>query len=189
MKKILAMSACLVLPMLASGVYAQTAASSSTAPAPATVPAAAAGTNGAAGTNSTADSKSTMPGSNSGSTMPGATPPGSMGTPQGASKPMGSAKSPSVDATQTVTGQSAKDLIGQAIYNEKDEKVGDIGDIAMSVDGKVTAYVVAAGGFLGMGEHNVAIPFDKITLSGDKLILSGVTKDDLKNMPAVKFNK
>ncbi|MCQ9617040.1 PRC-barrel domain-containing protein [Paenalcaligenes niemegkensis] len=76
------------------------------------------------------------------------------------------------------------DVIGQSVYNEDDEKVGNITDITMSADGAMTSFIVGAGGFLGMGEHNVAIPFDEITENGGKFMLSGYTKDRLKDMPA-----
>jgi len=87
-------------------------------------------------------------------------------------------------ATAASTDWSVKDdMIGEAVHNESDDKVGDITDVLVSRDGKVTAFVVGAGGFLGMGEHNVAIPYDRITKTGDKLILAGYTKDQLKEMP------
>ena len=73
--------------------------------------------------------------------------------------------------------------MGESLYNEADEKIGNITDATVSSEGQVTSLIVGAGGFLGVGEHNVAIPFDKIQKTGDKLILAGYTKDQLKELP------
>ncbi|GAB2907886.1 hypothetical protein GCM10027278_31050 [Paralcaligenes ginsengisoli] len=89
-----------------------------------------------------------------------------------------------------VTGWSVKDkVMGKTVYNESDEKVGEVNDIIISPDGKSTYFIVAAGGFLGMGDHAVAIPFDAVTSAGNKLILKGYTKEQLKSMPEFKYMK
>ncbi|TKR53234.1 PRC-barrel domain containing protein, partial [Allopusillimonas ginsengisoli] len=67
-----------------------------------------------------------------------------------------------------------------------DEKVGDISDVVLTTDGQAAYFVVGAGGFLGMGEHDVAIPYEKIQQNGDKLVLPGFTKDQLKALPKVE---
>jgi len=86
-----------------------------------------------------------------------------------------------------ITGTSIKnDLLGKTVYNEKDEKVGDVNDVILSSDGTTSYFIVGAGGFIGMGEHNVAIPYDKISATGDKMVLQGYTKEQLKEMPAFK---
>jgi sporulation protein YlmC with PRC-barrel domain len=85
---------------------------------------------------------------------------------------------------QQINGKSVKsDMMGEAVYNDNDDKVGSVKDVVLGSDGKVTNVVIGAGGFLGMGEHDVAVPFDKITRSNDKLILHGYTKDQLKALP------
>jgi hypothetical protein len=53
-------------------------------------------------------------------------------------------------------------LIGLDIYNRADEKLGDINEILFDRDGKVMAVVIGVGGFLGMGEHDVAVSLDKL---------------------------
>jgi len=67
--------------------------------------------------------------------------------------------------------------------------VGDVKDLVMSSDGKVTHVILGVGGFVGVGEHPVAIPFDEINTTGDKLTLRGYTKDKLKEMPAYEYPK
>jgi len=56
-------------------------------------------------------------------------------------------------------------LIGLDIYNRADEKIGDINEILLDKDGRVKAVVIGVGGFLGMGEHDVAVPMSKLTFS------------------------
>lgn len=102
----------------------------------------------------------------------------------------GANSAPASEPTKTVTGWSVKDkILGTEVYNEKDDKVGSIDDVILADNGKAVYFVVGVGGFIGMGEHDVAIPYDKITKTGDKLVLAGYTKDQLKAMPAVKVTK
>ncbi|MEO6986154.1 MAG: PRC-barrel domain-containing protein [Paralcaligenes sp.] len=87
-----------------------------------------------------------------------------------------------------VTGWSVKDkVMGKTMYNENKEKVGEINDIIIAPDGKSTFFIVSVGGFLGMGDHAVAIPFSAVTSAGDKLVLQGYTKSQLKSMPEFKY--
>jgi hypothetical protein len=60
---------------------------------------------------------------------------------------------------------SVSDFMGQAIYTADNQSIGDINDLLVQDGGGVVAAVVGVGGFLGIGEKNVAIPFDKITIT------------------------
>jgi sporulation protein YlmC with PRC-barrel domain len=53
-------------------------------------------------------------------------------------------------------------LIGVDVYNEANEKVGDIEELILDKSGKIENVVLGVGGFLGMGEHYVAVAFDKL---------------------------
>jgi sporulation protein YlmC with PRC-barrel domain len=53
-------------------------------------------------------------------------------------------------------------MIGLNVYNEQNEKLGDINEIILDKDGKVLGYVVGVGGFLGMGEHDILVEPSKI---------------------------
>lgn len=79
-----------------------------------------------------------------------------------------------------------KNVLGKNVYNDQDEKVGDIRDVVLSSDGTATHYVVGVGGFLGMGEHDVALPFKELHPADDRFTLQGYTKDRLKELPQVK---
>jgi sporulation protein YlmC with PRC-barrel domain len=65
--------------------------------------------------------------------------------------------------TQEKPGQwRASKLDGLNVYNNNNEKIGDIKEMLLDNSGKVEAVVIGVGGFLGMGEHDVAVPFDQI---------------------------
>ena len=53
-------------------------------------------------------------------------------------------------------------LIGVKIYNEQNERLGDINEIILDPAGKVMGYIVGVGGFLGMGEHDILVEPAKI---------------------------
>jgi sporulation protein YlmC with PRC-barrel domain len=56
----------------------------------------------------------------------------------------------------------ASKLIGLDVYNEANEKLGDINELILDKNGKVNAVVIGVGGFLGMGEHDIAVSMDKL---------------------------
>ena len=65
--------------------------------------------------------------------------------------------------TEEKPGQwRASKLEGLDVYNNNNEKIGDISELLVDESGKIEAVVVGVGGFLGLGEHNVAVPFDQI---------------------------
>ena len=94
------------------------------------------------------------------------------------------------------TIQSASDwrsskVIGLNVYNAKDEKIGDINDLIIGPSGTITHAIVGVGGFLGMGEKNVAIPFASVKMSRDKngkpTAMVDSTKEALQAAPTFKF--
>ena len=56
----------------------------------------------------------------------------------------------------------ATKLTGISVYNNNNEKIGDVSELIIDRDGKVAAAVIGVGGFLGMGEHLAAVPWDKV---------------------------
>jgi hypothetical protein len=52
--------------------------------------------------------------------------------------------------------------MGLDVYNEANEKLGDINELILDKNGKVNAVVIGVGGFLGMGEHDIAVTMDKL---------------------------
>jgi sporulation protein YlmC with PRC-barrel domain len=53
-------------------------------------------------------------------------------------------------------------LIGVNVYNDNNEKIGDIQELIVDKSGKVDNVILGVGGFLGMGEHYVAVPMEKL---------------------------
>ncbi len=70
-----------------------------------------------------------------------------------------------VDAKNAVLATS---FIGSSVYTAADENVGDINDLAFDEKGAIKAVVIGVGGFLGMGEKDVAVPLEKITVTRDE---------------------
>src|SRR5262245_1238343 len=81
------------------------------------------------------------------------------------------------------------DLTGATVYSPQDEAIGDVNDVIVSREGKVDGLVVGVGGFLGIGEKNVAIEMSKIKLTetdaGIKLVMDA-NKDELAAAPEFK---
>ena len=63
----------------------------------------------------------------------------------------------SVPEAVTVT-----DYYKQNVYDPSDQKIGEIKDVLITQDGKVGAFIVAVGGFIGAGEKDVAVPFTDV---------------------------
>jgi sporulation protein YlmC with PRC-barrel domain len=85
------------------------------------------------------------------------------------SPPAGSMSAPAAKQMDPVAVQStaqgkwrASKLIGLNVYNANNEKIGDINELVTDSSGKIDIVVVGAGGFLGMGEHNVGLPFSQV---------------------------
>ena len=79
----------------------------------------------------------------------------------------------------------ADTLIGNDVYNQQNEELGDIKEIMLDTrTGRVGYAVLSCGGFLGMGEKLFAVPWTALTLdSGNKRFVLNVDKDRLKNAP------
>ena len=86
----------------------------------------------------------------------------------------------------------ASKLIGTRVVNAAKETVGDVNEIVLTKDGKVAAVILGVGGFLGMGEREVAVNFNSIHMSRDQsnnLVLTvNTTKESLKAAPAWRWD-
>jgi uncharacterized protein YrrD len=95
---------------------------------------------------------------------------------------------PRAEMRDVATGWSAKrQLLGQTIYNEKNEKVGSVDDLIVSPQKSLSYAIIGAGGFLGMAKHDVAIPVNQFTQQDGKFVLAGASKDVIKAMPAFEY--
>ncbi|MGZ3238248.1 MAG: PRC-barrel domain-containing protein [Burkholderiaceae bacterium] len=93
-----------------------------------------------------------------------------------------------IQMNAVISGWSAKkNLIGKAVINEQNQKVGKIDDIIIAPDNAASYAVVGAGGFLGVGKHDVVIPFNQFKIQGNDFLLPGATKDQLKALPKFEY--
>lgn len=93
-----------------------------------------------------------------------------------------------VDVQKLSTGYRMSKLIGANVVNDNGDTIGKIDDFIVSPEDNRTANVIlSVGGWLGMGTRLVAIPYDSLRISGNKITLPGATKDSLKNLPEFKY--
>src|SRR6187549_2806390 len=82
--------------------------------------------------------------------------------------PAATAPSPKPSTSATVTPAAhgdmwrASKLIGLNVYNDQNEKLGDISEILLDKSGKVAGVVIGVGGFLGMGQHDIMVDMAKL---------------------------
>lgn len=94
----------------------------------------------------------------------------------------------SVDVQKLSSGYRASKIIGTNVVNDANDTIGKIDDLIVSPDDNKSAYVViSVGGWLGMGTHMVALPYESLKISNDKILLPVSTKDQLKNLPEFKY--
>src|SRR6478736_535435 len=81
----------------------------------------------------------------------------------------------------------------QNVYDPTDNKIGEIMDVLVDRDGKISALIVGVGGFLGMGEKDVAVPFDSVrttTKDNNKwYLVMNSTKDALKSAKGFRYDR
>jgi sporulation protein YlmC with PRC-barrel domain len=124
---------------------------------------------------------------------PATTPPAVTSTPPAAPAPSSTTMAPAASpAQQVVTAQTPDQFLaskfnGTDVIGADDKKVGDVSDILFDKDGKVLAYVVGVGGFLGIGSKNIALSPSAFQLvkgtnnESDKLKIS-MSQEQLKDM-------
>jgi PRC-barrel domain len=92
------------------------------------------------------------------------------------------------ETTQIALGWSVKKtLLGKTIYNDAGKKVGKVEDLIISPDKNVSYVIVGAGGFIGIGRHDVAVPVTQIQDKSGRLVMPGATPETLKAMPEFAY--
>jgi len=84
--------------------------------------------------------------------------------------------------------QEVEKYIGKDVYGTNGNKVGELNNVLIDQDGKVRAGIVEFGGFLGIGEHRVAVPWNQINAQGDRLTVN-MTNDQIKAAPTWNKDK
>jgi sporulation protein YlmC with PRC-barrel domain len=81
----------------------------------------------------------------------------------------------------------------QSVYDPSDNKIGEIMDVLVERDGKATALIIGVGGFLGMGEKDVAVPFNAVQVKSKEnnkwYLVMNSSKDALKSAKGFKYDR
>jgi hypothetical protein len=96
---------------------------------------------------------------------------------------------PSATAAAPAGYVGASKLVGLNVRNAQDESIGEIKDVLIANNGSIQSAIVGVGGFLGVGERNVALAWNQLKLQrdGDQLkAMVTMTKDQLKTLPEYK---
>ena len=94
------------------------------------------------------------------------------------------------EMTTVALGWSVKkQVLGQPVYNDQNQRVGAIDDLIIAPDIAVSFVIVGAGGFVGLGRHDVAVPVTQLSQKDGKFILPGATKDAIKALPKFEYAK
>ncbi len=89
-------------------------------------------------------------------------------------------------ATQAAGEQSTSSIIGLRVENSAGDKLGDINYLVLDNSGKVSTVVVGVGGFLGVGEKNIGVPYGELKFNdkdGHHVAIIDATKDSLSSAP------
>lgn len=95
--------------------------------------------------------------------------------------------------SQQATDWRGSKLIGATVYGSDNASIGEVNDLLLASDGKVNGVVIGVGGFLGVGQKDVAVPFESLQIqrkqnssSIDKITVT-YTKDQLSNAPKFAY--
>jgi len=80
-----------------------------------------------------------------------------------------------------------KQILGQSVYNEQKQRVGKIEYLIVAPDTSVSFAIIGAGGFVGLGRHDVAIPVGQLKQQDGKFVLPGATKEAIKALPKFEY--
>jgi sporulation protein YlmC with PRC-barrel domain len=80
----------------------------------------------------------------------------------------------------------ASKVVGLNVYNDNNESLGSINDLLMDKSGNIKAVVIGVGGFLGVGEHLVAVAYDKIKFVNEPTVTASAANSGSSGMTGAK---
>ena len=93
-----------------------------------------------------------------------------------------------IESTELAMGWSAKQsILGKSLYNEGGVEVGKVVDLIVAPSKSVSYLIVSAGGFVGVGRFDVAIPVAQVQRQGATLVMTGATKESIKALPHFEY--
>ena len=88
-------------------------------------------------------------------------------------------------------GFTVKNYYNQSVYDRGDNKIGTVDDVLISKDGNVKALIIGVGGFLGVGQKDVSVPFQKVELTKKNnswYLYMDADKEQLKQAQGLKYD-
>lgn len=82
----------------------------------------------------------------------------------------------------------ASKVVGLNVYNEANESLGSINDLLTDKEGNIKAVVIGVGGFLGVGEHLIAVPYDKIKFVNEPVATTAASSSGSSGMKSTTSN-
>ncbi len=92
-----------------------------------------------------------------------------------------------LNVTTVAAGYRASKILGSAVVNDADEKIGSIDDLIVSRSDHIPYAILSVGGFLGMGDRLVAVPMTNMSFEMHRILLPGGSKEMLKALPEFKY--
>ena len=92
------------------------------------------------------------------------------------------------DVVQLASGYRASKLAGADVFNKNKDNIGTVDDLIVSPGGDRGTYaILSVGGFLGLGKHLVAVPFNDLQITNRRVVLPEATKKSLEALPEFKY--
>jgi hypothetical protein len=93
-----------------------------------------------------------------------------------------------VDVVAVADGYRASKLRGTKVVNQKNESIGSLDDLIVGKD-RVLFAIIQVGGFLGLGSHLIAVPYESLQINADgsRIVLPGAAREQIKALPEFKY--
>jgi hypothetical protein len=93
-----------------------------------------------------------------------------------------------VDVVAVADGYRASKLRGTKVVNQKNESIGSLDDLIVGKD-RVLFAIIQSGGFLGLGSHLIAVPYESLQINADgsRIVLPGAAREQVKTLPEFKY--
>lgn len=93
------------------------------------------------------------------------------------------------ESTKNASGWSVKrTILDKPVYDSKHKKIGKVKDLIISPDRNVSYVIISAGGFVGLGKHDVAIPIVQVENQSGELVILDATKESIKALPHFEYS-
>jgi sporulation protein YlmC with PRC-barrel domain len=92
-----------------------------------------------------------------------------------------------VDLKSVETGYRTSKVVGSPVFNEEGKSIGKIDDLIVTPNETVPFAVLSVGGFLGVGNKFVVVPYSALEVHDKKIVLRDATKESLKSLPEFKY--